>query len=452
MKKLLISIAIFSFPFFLYADNLSYEEIDQLNAKPIKHTSKGKYRTYVNYFFYFTPYNTILPNDPRSPVKDLTDSYRDDILDENADNFSYGQFAVFIPSNYTPLSTECDFLDISMPGTLDRKNKTEVELSKFIEEKQNLYFEIKNMVESGHGHVKAVVEEFSYGYRPCRLYFRDAYGRHIKYIGQYKGEAAGWLYKGQVLPPNTFKKEWMSSDNFEAFQDHFDLKDMHVLRRAPGYFFGKAISHLDPIMASWGEPVSLAVAIDDVDFGQPYHLEETDHGIEIVHLTDGIGTVNGEERYRIMNDISLEDCNLMAPYINGSCKEAYKVHVSTWNGGSMGHHSKNGIYGLFEMDDGKEYIVPLYYMDNDTNLYIAEAKYILLNNLSKLTSLSKECVYLKEDGTTESYIGLNLREIHNDECGGDPNTDVSIGYYRVDQDRELWMMDYLDGSYKRIRE
>ncbi|SVE30196.1 uncharacterized protein METZ01_LOCUS483050 [marine metagenome] len=31
-------------------------------------------------------------------------------------------------NNSTPLSTECDFLDISMPQTLDRKSKTEVEL------------------------------------------------------------------------------------------------------------------------------------------------------------------------------------------------------------------------------------------------------------------------------------------------------------------------------------
>ena len=69
-----------------------------------------------------------------------------------------------------------------------------------------------------------------------------------------------------------------------------------------------------------------------------------------------------------------------------------------------------------------------------------------------ITTLTRECVYLREDGTTESYIGLNLREIHNDVCGGDPNTDVSIGYYRVDQDRDLWVMDYLDGSYYRIEE
>jgi len=423
-----------------HIENLSYEEIDQLNTKPIKHTSQGKYRTYVNYHFYLTPNNTILPNDPRSPIKDLTDNYRDDILDETADNFSYGQFRIFIPSNFTSLSAECDFLNVSMPQTLERDDKPEAVI-----EKQNLYLEIKNMVESQQGYVPVVLEEFSDGYQPCKLFFRVGNSKYVNYVGQYNGEvvngytgqhsftddnnkqdilyliyghdfshrvmnykdgkldglstyfdkdlnpvllewyedgvlieqesgaheaseknrneASAWLYKGKVLPPNTFKKKLPPSDYFEAFEDHFDINCTHVFRSKPGLYFGKAISHLDPIEASWGESISLAVAIDDVDFDQPYHFEETDHGIDVVHLTDGIGIQNGDERYQIMQDIPLDDCDLMAPYINGSCKEAYKVHVSTWNGGSMGHQSKTGIYGLFEMDDGKEYILPLYYVD-----------------------------------------------------------------------------------------
>ena len=146
-------------------------------------------------------------------------------------------------------------------------------------------------------------------------------------------DGSAWLYKGKVLPPSTFKKEWMSSDNFEEFEDHFDINCTDVFRSEPGLYFGKAISHFDPIEASWGESISLAVAIDDVDFDQPYHFEETVQGIDVVHLTDGIGIQDGNERYQIMQDIPLDDCDLMAPYINGSCKEAYKVHVSTWNGG-----------------------------------------------------------------------------------------------------------------------
>jgi len=294
----------------------------------------------------------------------------------------------------------------------------------------------------------------------------NAFADHSNQINKEESPSA-WLYKGQVLPPSTFKKEWMSSDNFEEFEEHFKIetKDCWTsdkygfthcrsedFRNNTGQYFGREINNLDPIMASWGEPVSLAVAIDDVDFDQPYHFEETDHGIDVVHLTDGIGIYNGDERYQIMQDISLDECDLMAPYINGSCKEAYKVHVSTWNGGSMGHQNQIGIYGLFEMEDGKAYILPLKYIDDDAAIYFKEAKDILLNNLPKLTSLSSECVYLLEDGSTESYVGLNLREIHNDQCGGDPNTDVSIGFYRIDQDKELWEMDYLDGSYQRIGE
>lgn len=69
-----------------------------------------------------------------------------------------------------------------------------------------------------------------------------------------------------------------------------------------------------------------------------------------------------------------------------------------------------------------------------------------------ITTLTRECIYLMQEFINESYIGLNLREIHNEKCGGDPNTDVSIAYFRINEDRELWMMDYLDGNYYRIGE
>ena len=75
----------------------------------------------------------------------------------------------------------------------------------------------------------------------------------------------------------------MSSDNFEEFEEHFKIetKDCWTsdtygfthcrsddFRNNTGQYFGREINNLDPIMASWGEPVSLAVAIDDVDFDQ----------------------------------------------------------------------------------------------------------------------------------------------------------------------------------------
>ncbi len=184
--------------------------------------------------------------------------------------------------------------------------------------------------------------------------------------------ASAWLYKGKVLPPNTFKKEWMSSDNFEEFEEHFKIetKDCWTsdtygfthcrsddFRNNTGQYFGREINNLDPIMASWGEPVSLAVAIDDVDFDQPYTFVEYEH-TWVNHKKEV-----GDEMYRIMNEVSAKECDLMAPYINGTCREAYKLDVSDWGGGSMGHQSQIGIYGLFEMEDGKEYIVPLYYVD-----------------------------------------------------------------------------------------
>ena len=185
--------------------------------------------------------------------------------------------------------------------------------------------------------------------------------------------ASAWLYKGKVLPPSTFKKEWMSSDNFEEFEEHFKIETKDCLtnikpsythcrsddfRNNTGLYFGREINNLDPIMvASWGEPVSLAVAIDDVDFDQTYTFVEYKH-TWVNHKKEV-----GDEMYRIMNEVSVEECKLLAPHIDGQCKESYLVDVADWGGGSMKHQYQAGIYGLFKLGNGKEYIVPLKYME-----------------------------------------------------------------------------------------
>ena len=84
------------------------------------------------------------------------------------------------------------------------------------------------------------------------------------------------------------------------------------------------------------------------------------------------------------------------------------------------------------------------------------ARSVVLENLPKITSLSKDCVYMREEawGKDEKsevgYTDINLRELHNEECGGDPNTDVSIGYFRVYYDGRIEEFDYLDGQLRDL--
>ena len=84
------------------------------------------------------------------------------------------------------------------------------------------------------------------------------------------------------------------------------------------------------------------------------------------------------------------------------------------------------------------------------------ARSIVFDNLSKVTSLSNDCVYMREEGwgkdekSEMKFIDINLREIHNEACGGDPETDVTIGFYRVYTDGKIEEFDYLDWQLRDL--
>lgn len=84
------------------------------------------------------------------------------------------------------------------------------------------------------------------------------------------------------------------------------------------------------------------------------------------------------------------------------------------------------------------------------------ARSTVFENLPKITSLSKDCVYMREEGwgkdekSEVGYTDINLRELHNEECGGDPETDVTIGFYRVYTDGKIEEFDYLDWQLRDL--
>jgi len=116
------------------------------------HTSIGNHDIKFYHFeFKLTPDNTVLANDERLIRKGYSrnpTNYRFGILDEHSINFTgYGQFQVFIPAGLFPLSKEEDgFMILRMPQTLSGEGR-----ANHIKEKQDLYFEIKEMVESKAG-------------------------------------------------------------------------------------------------------------------------------------------------------------------------------------------------------------------------------------------------------------------------------------------------------------
>jgi len=159
--------------------------IDSLNNKPKIYVSKGKWKEYKHFKYYLTPYNTILPSFfKNSKQNNYNNNYRDEILDENSLNFSnYGQFEIFIPKdkyqNADSRIENCNkYVIIRMPQTYKSNKNYEL----YIKQKKELYYRIKNMVESKQGIVEIIIES---GDAFCNDFFRTGSGKYINYVGQY---------------------------------------------------------------------------------------------------------------------------------------------------------------------------------------------------------------------------------------------------------------------------
>ena len=205
--------------------------------------------------------------------------------------------------------------------------------------------------------------------------------------------SVGWEYKGKILPNQSFTKEWVSSDNFEEFEEHFKIetKDCWTIeeygvtfcrsedfRNNPGKYFGKEIKDLDPIKA-WDGYISLAVSLDAINFNQPHQIEDRGYGEGIFQKIDGV-----EMFYKIIGEVNTEHCMELAPNLSGTCKQSYALWVGDWGGGSMGYKFRAGIYGLFELEDGKEYIIPLKYFPRDYSKPNSSSRIVALDYLESI--------------------------------------------------------------------
>lgn len=52
---------------------------------------------------------------------------------------------------------------------------------------------------------------------------------------------------------------------------------------------------------------------------------------------------------------------------------------------------------------------------------------------NKLTSLKKECLMFVESEQTDVYYYVDVREVHNETCGGDPETAPRLFTYSVNK-------------------
>lgn len=165
--------------------NPFFEELNAKNLNPTATIVKEKYFDRPTYFLYLTPFNTILHPDKKFS-EDV--NYRDIVLNQHSTNFLvYGQFEIMVPSQVFPVipdnyqhKCEGENLRITM-GQSKRDQKEEIQA------KQDLFFMIKDMVDSQAGAVKVRVGISYEDYFGCKTVgFYGIDGEYIKPLEQVK--------------------------------------------------------------------------------------------------------------------------------------------------------------------------------------------------------------------------------------------------------------------------
>jgi len=181
----------------------------------------------------------------------------------------------------------------------------------------------------------------------------------------------GWRHNDRILPYESFVTEWFSGDNFDEFYK-YDVGD--DFRESPGKYFGKEIPTLEGIVPSWdsNDMVYISVPLDTLDYDKKNESNDQDYLRNL--YTEKIRLKNHgvhfkttephflETYYATIGMIDEDTCHELAPNIKGKCIDSRIIYLQDYGGGSIGATSSIGIFGLFQLDNGKEYMVPLKYL------------------------------------------------------------------------------------------
>ncbi len=174
-----------------------------------------------------------------------------------------------------------------------------------------------------------------------------------------------WIHNKNIISPNCFTHIWISDDNYQAYEEKFNIKDTNDFRSYPGRYFGSQVS-LEAIDSPWGK--GKIYLTKDLKTCNSYKTD-SNTSIEIKDSHLQISTINEEgekigSSYRVLKKVSLENCEKFAPNIKGKCISSYLIRFSPNSINSNYSPYEYGvnyyyIYGIFNTDKNKTYMVPL---------------------------------------------------------------------------------------------
>ena len=194
-----------------------------------------------------------------------------------------------------------------------------------------------------------------------------AYSTNTNYVLNSLGP---WVHNDRTLPFESFVKEWLSGDNFDEFYK-YDVGD--DFRESPGKYFGKEIPSLEGV-SNWdnNKVYYISVPLDTLDYDKKtqegYQNKQRGWSEEKINLKDnGVYFKTTEPHfletyYTVIGLIDKSLCLELAPNIKGECVDSRIVYFEDDGGGTIGPQSAIAIFGLFQLENKKEYMVPLKYL------------------------------------------------------------------------------------------
>ena len=167
-----------------------------------------------------------------------------------------------------------------------------------------------------------------------------------------------WIHDNKIVSPLCFSQLWSSADNYEVFEELYNIKNTKDFRNNPGMYFGGVIP-INEIDSPWDslKKLSLAKKLENCN---KENKDITVNGQVSLFDAEGIEPYIYSEAYKsyeIVQIVPKKHCSTLAKNFKGKCNSSYLVNVLTKGGTrpDVDHY----IYGLFTAKNGQQYILPL---------------------------------------------------------------------------------------------
>jgi len=183
-----------------------------------------------------------------------------------------------------------------------------------------------------------------------------------------------WKVDNQVIPPQCFTRIWQSSDNYEEFEDHFNIKTTKDFESNPGKYFGKEIPPLTSIDPGWGEAykkLSLAVNLKDC-FARNLKTTLYSNQVKSQEFAPDDKNVELYYQYTIVDKLSPEQCKALSPNMPGTCVNAYVLINEDYTvdnnvGMVFDPYIDYVVYGEYVLENKDHVIIPLKNLSRQVN-------------------------------------------------------------------------------------